>query len=238
MKQSNDTYVLYFAAMKLKGESPHMHCVGTAISHGIQGPYFPADTPLACHEFQGGAIDASGFLDPRSGQRYVTYKVDGNNIGSGGNCNNGVPPFKPTPIMLQRVQADGVTIIGNPIRLIDRDVADGPLVEAPSIIMLGGKYFLFFSSNCYVTDMYDVTFAVADHVEGPYRKRGPLILSKTFGMHGPGGAEVISMGDKEAYMAFHAGKVGQRLMYEAKVEYIGGSRLRVCLPDNACIEAD
>jgi hypothetical protein len=140
--------------------------------------------------------------------------------------------------MLQRVQADGITKIGNPIQIIDRDTTDGPLVEAPNIVMLGGKYFLFFSSNCYVTDLYDVVFAVADRVEGPYRKRGPLILSKTFGMHGPGGAEVVATSDRVEYMVFHAGPVGQRLMYEGRLQYLGGTRLQLCLPDGACTEAD
>jgi beta-xylosidase len=202
------------------------------------GPYSPAPEPFACHDARGGAIDAFGFHDRRTDSRWLVYKVDGNSLGNGGNCNNGIPPYKSTPILLQRVNArDGITKEGLEVQLLDRDDADGPLVEAPSLAEIGGKYFLFFSSNCYVTDMYDVSFAVADGIEGPYRKRGPLIMSRTFGQHGPGGAEVTS-GGEEGYMAFHAGAVGQRQMFEGRVEYLGGTRLRFCLTDGPCTEAD
>jgi Glycosyl hydrolases family 43 len=203
------------------------------------GPYTPSEQPFACHDAQGGAIDAFGYYDHRSNSRYVVYKVDGNNFGSGGNCNNGVAPFKSTPILLQKVDPrNGIAKIGPPMSILDRNDADGPLVEAPSLAMFGGKYFLFFSSNCYITDMYDVSFAVADRIEGPYRKRGPLVVSKTFGMHGPGGAEVVATGDREGHLVFHAGTVGQRLLFEGKLQYLGGTRLRLCLSTGECTEAD
>jgi hypothetical protein len=39
----------------------------------------------------------------------------------------------------------------DPIALIDRDDADGPLIEAPSMNLANGIYYLYFSSNCYST---------------------------------------------------------------------------------------
>src|SRR5438270_11783755 len=70
-------------------------------------------------------------------------KVGGNNFGNGGNCNNGVPPFRSTPIMLLEVSRDGMSSIGNAVPILDRSDLDGPLVEAHSIACLGGRYFLF-----------------------------------------------------------------------------------------------
>jgi beta-xylosidase len=227
---------MYYTARK--NVAPNVHCVGTATSDTVLGPYHPTDQVFACHDSEGGAIDAFGYVDPATQHRYVVYKVDGNNFGNGGNCNNGVQPLKSTPILLQRVSSDGITKEGPAIEILDREELDGPLVEAPSLAMMGGKYFLFFSSNCYVTDMYDVAFAVADRIEGPYTKRGPLVLSRTFDMHGPGGAEVTVTGENRGYLAFHAGTVGQRIMYEGNLEYLGGTRLRLCLSSGECTEAD
>ncbi|CRK23815.1 hypothetical protein BN1708_018068, partial [Verticillium longisporum] len=49
--------------------------------------------------------------------------------------------------MLQEVGPDGFTKIGNPVQILDRTEADGPLVEAPDIVRLeDGTYVLFFSS--------------------------------------------------------------------------------------------
>lgn len=84
------------------------------------------------------------------------YKIDGNSIGNGGSCGNTVDPIVPTPIMLQQVQSDGVTAVGNPQQILVNGEYDGPLVEAPSLSRIadptsaGGQlYILFFSSNCY-----------------------------------------------------------------------------------------
>lgn len=69
--------------------------------------------------------------------------------------------------MLQEVESDGVTPVGSAIELIDSGDADGPLIEAPSLIRSsGGEYILFFSSNCYTTTLYDVSYAYASSVTG------------------------------------------------------------------------
>jgi GH43 family beta-xylosidase len=122
VRKIGDTYVLYYSAADAQ-ETSH-HCVGTATSDTITGTYIPNNSPLACPLSAGGAIDSSGFTDV-DGTHYVVYKIDGNSIGHGGNCNNGVAPIVSTPIMLQQLAADGVTPVGDPIELIDRDSADG-----------------------------------------------------------------------------------------------------------------
>jgi beta-xylosidase len=154
IRKIGNTYVLYYTAESSQ-DAPH-HCVGTATSATIEGPYTPASTPLACPLDQGGAIDPSGFTDT-DGKHYVVYKIDGNSIGHGGNCNNAVAPIVPTPIMLQQVASDGFTPVGDPIQILDRDDADGPLVEAPDLILVNGVYVLFFSSNCFDSTLYDIS---------------------------------------------------------------------------------
>ncbi|KAG6812434.1 hypothetical protein H0H92_002900 [Tricholoma furcatifolium] len=134
---ADGSFVLYYAATN--GANTTSHCVGVATSSTISGPYTPQDDAFICHPELGGAVDPAGYQDP-DGSLYVVYKVDGNNIGNGGSCNNGVAPIQPTPIMLQQVAADGFTKIGDEVEILDRDDGDGPLIEAPSLINVNGVY--------------------------------------------------------------------------------------------------
>ncbi|KAK5730764.1 hypothetical protein LTR15_000702 [Elasticomyces elasticus] len=162
----------------------------------LEGPYVDnLKEPWVCPYANGGAIDPAGYTN-KDGTRWVVYKVDGNAVGHGGSCNNNVEPIISTPIMLQQVNAaDGHTKIGSPIQLIKNDKADGPVVEAPALTHLGGKYVLFFSSNCFATTLYDVSYATADHIKGPYTKYGPLFVTGTLGMVSPGGLDIAMNGD-------------------------------------------
>lgn len=177
VRLKDGSYVMYYtAALK---SNPKLHCLGVATSATVLGPFKPTDmtTPWICPTAQGGAIDPAGYEDP-DGTRWVVYKVDGNSIGHGGSCNNGVKPIVSTPIMLQQVNdADGHTKIGVPAGpLIANGPADGPVTEAPSLSrMTDGTYVLFFSSNCYATPKYDVSYATAKHIKGPYTKYGPMV---------------------------------------------------------------
>lgn len=206
-KSKKGQYVLTYSAA-VKG-SPGKHCVGAALASQPQGPYTPQATPLACPLNQGGAIDSSAFKDI-DGTQYLVYKVDGNSIGHGGVCGNTVAPIVSTPIMLQRLADDGFTPVGSPVQVLDRSDLDGPLIEAPSLMRTSnGKYVLFFSSNCFATAGYDVAYAFADNLNGPYVKRGPMMMTGTNGLYAPGGAAVAADGK---HMMFHAGNVGQANM--------------------------
>lgn len=117
-------FVMYFAARKASNQA--LHCIGTATSSSIKGPYTPSPNILVCDEARGGSIDASGFYDPKTQKNFVTYKVDQNSIGSGGSCGNSNAPVVSTPIMLQEVAADGVTPVGGATQILDRWDLDGP----------------------------------------------------------------------------------------------------------------
>jgi len=160
-------WVMYYSASI--AYAPSFHCVGVAASSTIQGPYTPyGSDPLLCPIARGGAIDASGFRDA-DGSRWIVYKVDGNSRGNGGICGNTVPPIQSTPIMLQRVAGDAVTLLGPPVQILDRDDSDGPLVEAPALVRApGGWYVLFFSSNCYDSEQYDVGYAISMNITGMF----------------------------------------------------------------------
>ncbi|KAJ7053891.1 glycosyl hydrolase [Mycena amicta] len=202
LTESDNTFVMYYSATAASNTAAH--CVGAATATNIRGPYTPIQSTLACPISQGGAIDPAGHHHP-DGSLYVVYKIDGNSLGHGGSCNNGVAPIVSTPIMLQKVAADGHTLVGSAVQILDRDAGDGPLVEAPSLIHVGSTFFLFFSSGCYADTSYDLSYATASVVTGPYTKAGsptaPLLVTGTDGLRAPGSACVTKDGSK---IVFHA----------------------------------
>ena len=225
VRHQNETYVMYYTAEVL--HHSEYHCIGAATSPNVTGPYTPTAEPIACPSTAGGAIDPDGFLDPADGTRYVVYKVDGNSLGRGGNCNNGIPPIVPTPLLLQALEADGITPKNEPpTELMRQDIFDGPLIEAPSLMRApDGTYILFFSSNCFVGPLYDVDYATAPHVTGPYTRavRPLLVTGDGPALRGPGGADVAVDG---RHMVFH-GNVGNytvrtRGLYSAVIEVNDG----------------
>ncbi|KAI9830562.1 MAG: hypothetical protein M1826_004588 [Phylliscum demangeonii] len=195
--RADGRFALYFSAAP--ASAGDKHCVGAAVSSGTDpvGPYVANDTPFVCPLDQGGAIDAAGFRD--GDQHFVVYKIDGNSMDGDGTTH-------PTPLMLQAVDPDGTTPCANtpPVALLDRDDNDGPLIEAPSLGRSpDGVYFLFFSSNAWNTDLYDISYATATDLHGPYTKSStPLLTSgQIAGVSGPGGARVTP---DLARVAFHA----------------------------------
>lgn len=157
--------------------------------------------------------------------------MDGSSLGGGGPCGNGDGSHS-TPIMLQEVNAtDGTNPIGEPIQILDRSNADGPLIEAPSLVRSSeGVYVLFFSSNCYNTELYDTSYATASSVMGPYQKSSaPLLVSgnptPTQGeLRSPGGTDVSADGNR---ILFHNDRVkgdpGIREMWSAAISISGTS---------------
>ena len=112
--------------------------------------------------------------------------------------------------MLQQVSpSDGYTTIGSAIQLLDRSEADGPLIEAPSLVKAAdGTYLLFFSSNCYAGSQYDTSWAYSDAVTGPWTKAqgadgAPLLVTgdDNGALYSPGGLTVATDG---VHVVFHA----------------------------------
>lgn len=216
---SDGSYIMYYTAA-LKSQ-PKLHCLGWAksTSGNVEGPYVDNSAqPWICPTSIGGAIDPAGYVDPQY-RRWVVYKVDGNAIGRGGECGNTVAPIVPTPIMLQQVGQDGHTLIGAPRQILTNGPADGPYIEAPSLTRLNGKYVLFFSSQCFVTPKYDVQYAVADTITGPYTRQGRLFATGSYGMKAPGGLDIAVNGNKVVWHADNG--AGGRAMYTANVRLEG-----------------
>jgi beta-xylosidase len=133
------------------------------------------------------------------------YKVDGNSIGYGGACSNSASPIVPTPIMLQQVDSDGMSLIGGPEQMITNDAIDGSSVEAPAMLYGAdqGVYFLIYNSGCYTTSTYTVQVATATSLAGPWTKSTSpfLVTGQTDAqVYIPGGVDVTADG---SMIVFH-----------------------------------
>jgi beta-xylosidase len=180
--------------------------VGAATSEKVEGPYTPVNNgtaALICPLEPGGAIDPEGFRDA-DGKRYLLYKIDGNSL------NRPNQPWNPTPIMLQEVEDDGYTKVGEPKQILDREAEDGPLIEAPSLLLHGNGsdalYFLFYSSNNYATEAYDVSYATSKNLAGPYKRSESRLLrtgEPRAVLNGPGGMDT---GVDGSHAVFHSTK--------------------------------
>lgn len=130
--------------------------------------------------------------------------------------------------MIQQVDAaDGVSVLGEAIQILDRGESDGPLIEAPSLFYQPDyeMYYLTFSSNCYSTDNYDISFAYSSDLYRTFQKSTkPIMTSGSGPVRAPGGADMTADG---RFAVFH-GSVGTdekgepiRYMFAAESEQIG-----------------
>ena len=131
-------------------------------------------------------------------------------------------PIVPTPLRVQRLAGDGVTLQGSATTILDNEGAsDQGIVEAPDLLHREGTWYLFFSANCYTTENYNVRYATATSVTGPYtRAKKPLFTTGDGnGLVAPGGADVDHDGK---HMLFHAQNGnGGRAMYTALLKFDG-----------------
>ncbi|RWA14337.1 hypothetical protein EKO27_g767 [Xylaria grammica] len=224
--QKNDagTYVMYYTARK----SGSTHCIGAATSATALGPFTPQSAPLICNDAGGGVIDASGYDDGVN--RWILWKVDGNSLGGATTCQGGTPSgaYKPTPIVIQRVARDALTLLDSPSTILDNEGAsNNGVVEAPALYKIAdGNYILFYSAHCYSSDDYDIEYAFSSTINGAYTNRGILLRSvDNKGIWGPGGLDIDPNGKS---VVFH-GRLnanngnGARQLYSASLTINGRS---------------
>jgi len=174
------SFVLYFTAHDAAADA---QCIGVAAADDPAGPFVAVgDGMLVCPTADGGAIDASTFED-RDGTRMLLYKNDGNCCGLD------------TWISMVLLSADGLSLAGEPVRLIQQDQAwEGDLVEAPTMVVRDDRYVLFYSANRYFGPDYAIGYATADSLAGPWSKSGePWLTSDMteYDIIGPGGQDVV-----------------------------------------------
>ena len=193
-----DRYVMYYTA---RDKASNKQCVGVAVSDLPQGKFKDTrDAPLVCQAPEGGTIDASPFRDD-DGKLYLYYKNDGNCCGIA------------TYIYVQELATDGLSLHGEPVRLIRNDTYwEGRVVEAPTMFKHKGHYFLFFSANDYAGVDYAVGYATCEGPLGPCEDapENPILASyladKDAMVIGPGHQTVLQVGE-QTWLIYHAWEV-------------------------------
>jgi beta-xylosidase len=185
-------YVMYFTATNF---DPAVQCIGVATATSPEGPFTAVgDGMLVCPSEEGGAIDASTFVDA-DGTPYLLWKNDGNCCGFD------------TWISAAPLSADGLTLAGEPVRLVMQTLEwEGDLIEAPTMVLEDGVYHLWYSANDYGSDAYTVGHATAPALQGPWTKdEEPFLATDDLGgeLHGPGGQDVVRTDDGDVFV-FHA----------------------------------
>ncbi|MGZ5971331.1 MAG: glycoside hydrolase family 43 protein [Polyangiales bacterium] len=204
-------YVAYFSARHTSG----VLSIGAASSDSATGPFTDIGAPLL-HDASMGLIDVNEFEAP-DGSRYLLWKEDGNAVG------------KPTPVHVQKLAADGLSLVGSRITAITNDRGwEGSLVEGPWMIEHGGTYYLFYSANGYASSAYAIGVARSSSPMGTFEKLATPILTSGGAWAGPGHCSVVDLPDGETEVVYHAwksGKIGAapgRLMLVDRVVWSGG----------------
>jgi arabinan endo-1,5-alpha-L-arabinosidase len=184
---------LYFTAQERESGR---QCIGVAVAAAPTGPFVSdAPAPLICPLGEGGAIDASSFVDD-DGSRYLAWKNDGNCCGLD------------TWLRLSTLSADGLAVVGEPVDLVKQtEEWEGNLVEAPVIVRHGDEYALFYSANDYGGEDYAMGYALASSIAGPYTKGAePLFTTAMSGSTalGPGGQDVVVGPDGSDRIVYHS----------------------------------
>lgn len=185
-----DRYVMYpTVADRASGRQ----CIAAAVATQPAGPYTSQGTgPLICQADLGGSIDASPFRDT-DGSLYLLWKNDGNAIGAD------------TWLWAQRLSADGLTLTGEPARLLKQTEAwEGRVVEGPFLWRRDGRLYLFYAANAYDRADYAEGYAVCETPLGPCVKAAENpILSSRQEASGPGHASMVEH-DGRTWLLYHA----------------------------------
>jgi xylan 1,4-beta-xylosidase len=168
------------------------YCLGVATAPSPLGPWRDLGRPLRCTPR--GTIDPTPVVD--GDDLYLVYKEDGNAF------------RKPTPILLQRLRADGRRLLGAPRELLRNRPGswEAKVIEAPSLVQRDGWWQMLYSGAlcCSRDCAYAVGAARARTLAGPWQRySGNPILRSGNGWRCPGHVSIV--GDHIAFHAYRSG---------------------------------
>lgn len=196
--QIEDMYLLYYTTPALEMPRPDgvpSQCIGVAVSETPEGPFEDrSDGPLACQPELGGSIDSTYFRDG-DGTQYLIWKNDGNCCGI------------ETRFYISELSPDGLELISEPVDMgVDNDRPwERFVIEAPTLTVLDGTYYLFYSGNDFSSAAYAVGYATADEVTGPYTdaEENPILASEG-PVAGPGHQGIVADKEGDLWLTYHA----------------------------------
>jgi beta-xylosidase len=183
---------LYYMTYSARNPQTGRHDIGIATSSSPLGPFQDRAILVRAGEGEVGVIDATIFTDT-DGSAYLIYSREA-----------------PRAIILTGLTDDwlGVTPERTDLLYSDRPWEKG-VAEAPSLVLRGGVYHLFYSGGPFQgrkhREMYAVGHAVSRRLRGPYIKDDARIMeSVKRRVHGPGHQCVVRLDSGEDWMFYHA----------------------------------
>jgi hypothetical protein len=175
-------YVLYYATREI---ATNRQCISTAFAANPAGPYTDTSAgPLECGAQ--GAIDPSPFV-ASDGTPYLLWKQE------------------PNRIVGQQLRADGRALVGPRRTLLAPSRGwEGGNVEAPSMMVTGGRYWLFYSGNRWDGRGYAQGVAACAGPLGGCRADAAPFVASHGAVAGPGGGEVFVDLAGHWQLAYHA----------------------------------
>ncbi len=196
-------YVMYYSAKSasvLNPSASNAECISLGIARSPEGPFVDRSTkPFVCQADLGGSIDPSAYTDA-DGTRYLIWKNDGNCCGM------------PTRFWIQQLSKDGTRLVGSPkdmgvLNDAQWEMSGYNLIEAPTLVLHAGTYYLFFSGGAYDSESYATGYATSNSVTGPYKDapENPILKTREGSeAAGPGHQSVIGGPRGGLWMAYHA----------------------------------
>ena len=216
-------YVLFYSTRDTRTGD---QCISRAVSLLPQGPFVDTSAnPFECQLNLGGSIDPDAFVDA-DGAQWLVWKSQG--------TASGAPP----QIWAQAIGGDWKFLVGQPVPLLRPDQSwEGGVVEAPTMLRSGSRYYLLYSGNDWNTAAYAVGYAVCRAITGPCTKpRDRPVLAAHGNEAGPGSATAFTDGLGHLRIAFHAWTIphigypgGQRSLHLGTIT-VSGSGLAVTEP--------
>ncbi len=193
-------------------------CIRASVSSTPDGPFTPigGTQPLQCDdESTGDAFSPNGSVDPEpfvdaNGTPYLLWTSTG----------NPQPPYAPTILWARRLKANGTGFApgSSKVELLRTAPAswEGSVIENPSMVRFGGKYYLFYSGNDWKSGNYATGYAVCSGPLGPCQRQASTPLMKSTGQFvAPGGADAFVAANGTLQLAFHHWVDGTRLTQPA-----------------------
>ncbi len=206
-------YLYYSAAPAGRDE---LHRLRVAVADHPAGPFY--EQGLVMPEAEGFCIDAHPFRDPRDGQWYLFFAKDFFEERTG----TGLAMVRLTPDMLRAAGPSQEVLRANADwQIYERDRAlygrqwkAWHTVEGACVVAHEGRYYCFYSGGNWQTHDYGVSYAVADHPEGPWvhaEGREPLVLrQRPGGLLGPGhNSYTLAPDGRTGMLVYHAWDEGR-----------------------------
>jgi len=217
---TGEHFVLYYTT---EVTATGRQCVSRAVADSPLGPFVDDSTePFVCQDELGGTIDPSIVIDADD-RAWLLFKNDGNCCGL------------PTSLWSARLTADGLDTEGTYHELLGAEHEwEAELIEAPSMLVDRGTYYLFYSANAWDTSKYAVGYATCESLRGPCTRSSdePWMSSSAFA-RGPGGQEFFAAFDRlwMVYAAWERGSIGypqgERRLYLDLVDIEDGEPRRL-----------